>query len=111
MTAKIAILGAGGRMGRALIRALSDTEGAVLAAAGEYNGSRRIGQDPAILAGRPAGTIRIGKDGAAGIAAGDVVIEFSTPAATVKHAHIAAEAGVAYVAGTTGMAACDEDVL
>jgi len=111
MTARIAILGAGGRMGRALIRALSDTEDAVLAAAVEYNGSPLIGQDPAILAGLPAGTIRIGKDGAAGIAAGDVAIEFSTPAATVKHAQIAAEAGVAYVAGTTGMAECDEDVL
>jgi len=111
MTARIAILGAGGRMGRALIRALSDTEGAALAAAVEYNGSPLIGQDPAILAGLPAGPIRIGKDGAAGIAAGDVAIEFSTPAATVKHAQIAAEAGVAYVAGTTGMAECDEDVL
>jgi len=111
MTARIAILGAGGRMGRALIRALSDTEDAVLAAAVEYSGSPLIGQDPAILAGLPAGTIRIGKDGAAGIAAGDVAIEFSTPAATVKHAQVAAEAGVAYVAGTTGMATCDEDVL
>jgi len=98
-------------MGRALIRALSDTEGAVLAAAVEYNGSPLIGQDPALLAGLPAGTIRIGKDGAAGIAAANVAIEFSTPAATVKHALIAAEAGIAYVAGTTGMATCDEDVL
>jgi 4-hydroxy-tetrahydrodipicolinate reductase len=111
MTARIAILGAGGRMGRALIRALSDTEGAALAAAVEYNGSPLIGQDPAILAGLPAGPIRIGKDGAAGIAAANVAIEFSTPAATVKHALIAAEAGIAYVAGTTGMATCDEDVL
>jgi 4-hydroxy-tetrahydrodipicolinate reductase len=29
----------------------------------------------------------------------------------VKHARIAAEKGVAYIAGTTGMAECDEDVL
>ena len=32
-------------MGRALIRAISDTEGAVLAAAIEYDGSPLIGQD------------------------------------------------------------------
>jgi 4-hydroxy-tetrahydrodipicolinate reductase len=98
-------------MGRALIRAISDTEGAELAAAIEYDGSPLIGQDAALLAGLPAGTVAIGKDGDVGIAAGTVGIEFSTPAATVKHARIAAQHGVAYVAGTTGMAACDEDVL
>jgi len=98
-------------MGRALIRALSDTDGAALAAAVEYEGSPLIGQDAAILAGLPAGNVAIGKNGVAGIAAGDVAIEFSTPAATVKHAKIAAKAGVAYIAGTTGMAECDEDVL
>jgi len=98
-------------MGRALIRAISDTEGAVLAAAIEYDGSPLIGQDAQILAGLPAGTVVIGKDGAAGIGAGNVAIEFSTPAATVKHARIAAQKGVAYIVGTTGMATCDEDVL
>jgi 4-hydroxy-tetrahydrodipicolinate reductase len=111
VAANIAILGAGGRMGRALIRAIADTEGAMLSAAIEYDGSPLIGQDAAILAGLPAGGLTIGKDSAAGITASNVVIEFSTPAATVKHAKIAAEKGVAYVAGTTGMAACDEDVL
>jgi 4-hydroxy-tetrahydrodipicolinate reductase len=98
-------------MGRALIRALSDTDGAGLSAAIEYDGSPLIGQDAAILAGLPAGAVAIGKDGVAGIGASDAAIEFSTPAATVKHAMIAAKAGVAYIAGTTGMAECDEDVL
>jgi 4-hydroxy-tetrahydrodipicolinate reductase len=109
--ANIAILGAGGRMGRALIRAISETEGAMLSAAIEYEGSPLIGQDAAVLAGLPAGGIAIGKDSAAGIAASVVAIEFSTPAATVKHAELAAQAGVAYIAGTTGLASCDEDVL
>ena len=98
-------------MGRALIRALSNTEGAALTAAVEYDGSPLIGQDAQILAGLPAGQVMVGKEGAVGIGAGNVAIEFSTPAATVKHAQIAAAKGVAYVAGTTGMAACDEDVL
>ncbi len=111
MPANIAILGAGGRMGRALIRAISETEGAMLSAAIEYEGSPLIGQDAAVLAGLPAGGIAIGKDSAAGIAASVVAIEFSTPAATVKHAELAAQAGVAYIAGTTGLASCDEDVL
>jgi 4-hydroxy-tetrahydrodipicolinate reductase len=108
---KIAILGAGGRMGRALILALADTPGAVLSAAVEYAASPLIGQDASILAGLPASGILIGDDVVPAIAASDVVIEFSTPAATVKHAELAAAGGVAYLAGTTGLATCDEDVL
>jgi 4-hydroxy-tetrahydrodipicolinate reductase len=111
VAARITILGAGGRMGRALIRAIAETDGAALSAAIEHEGSPLLGQDATLLAGLPAGSVAIGRDGAAGIAAGNVAIEFSTPAATVKHAEIAADAGTAYVAGTTGMADCDEDVL
>jgi 4-hydroxy-tetrahydrodipicolinate reductase len=107
----IAILGAGGRMGRALIRALADTPGAALSTAVEYPGSPLIGQDAAILAGLPAGAVAIGADAAVGLAAAQVAIEFSTPAATVAHAALAAAQGIAYVAGTTGMAASDEDAL
>jgi 4-hydroxy-tetrahydrodipicolinate reductase len=109
--ANIAILGAGGRMGRALIRALSETEGAVLSAAIEHEGNALIGQDAGVLAGLTPAGVAIGKDSAAGIANSDVAIEFSTPAATVKHAEIAAEKGVAFVVGTTGLAASDENVL
>jgi 4-hydroxy-tetrahydrodipicolinate reductase len=110
-TVAIAILGAGGRMGRALIRTLDDTPGAMLSAAIEYAGSPLIGQDAAILAGLPSGGLAIDTDAAAGIAASAVAIEFSTPAATVKHAELAADRGVAYVAGTTGLATADEDML
>jgi 4-hydroxy-tetrahydrodipicolinate reductase len=110
-TVNIAILGAGGRMGRALIRTLDDTPGAALSAAIEYAGSPLIGQDAAILAGLPGRGLTIGADAAAAIAASRAAIEFSTPGATVKHAELAADRGIAYVAGTTGMAECDEDAL
>lgn len=108
---KIAILGAGGRMGRALILALADTPGAVLSAAVEHEGNKLIGLDASVLAGLPASGILIGADAVAAIRASDVAIEFSSPAATVKHAELAAAAGTAYLAGTTGLATCDEDVL
>jgi 4-hydroxy-tetrahydrodipicolinate reductase len=107
----VGIFGAGGRMGRALIRALGEMPGAALSAAVEREGSPLIGQDAALLAGLSAGGILIGTDPAAGIAASAVAIEFSSPAATVKHAKLAAERGVAYVAGTTGLCRADEDVL
>ena len=50
---KIAILGAGGRMGRALIQAVAATDGAALSAAVEHAGNPLIGQDAAVLAGLP----------------------------------------------------------
>ncbi len=108
---KIAILGAGGRMGGALIRALSEMPGAVLSGAVEQQGNRLIGQDAAVLAGLPPAGVVLSGDAAAGMAGAAVAIEFSTPTATIAHAKLAAEKGVAYVAGTTGLASCDEDVL
>jgi 4-hydroxy-tetrahydrodipicolinate reductase len=108
---RIAIIGAGGRMGRALIRAIADVPTAVLAAAAENDGSPTLGQDASLLAGLPPSGVLIGSDAAAAIAAADVAIEFSAPAATVKHAGLAAQAGKAYIVGTTGLASCDEDVL
>ncbi len=108
---KIAILGAGGRMGRALVHALSRTDGAVLSAAVERAGSPEIGIDAALLAGLPTAGLTVGADAAAAMNDSAAVIEFSTPAATVRHAALAAGAGCAYVAGTTGLAEADEHVL
>jgi 4-hydroxy-tetrahydrodipicolinate reductase len=108
---RIAILGAGGRMGRALIDALSRTDGAILAAAVERAGSPEIGMDAAVLAGLPAAGLTVGADAVSAMNDSAAVIEFSTPAATVRHAILAADAGCAYVAGTTGLAEADEHIL
>lgn len=110
--AKIVILGAGGRMGRALVQAVSDMGGAaVLAGAVEHAGSPLLGQDAAVLAGLPPGGVAIGADAAAAMAGADAAIDFSTPAASVRHAALAAEMGVACVIGTTGLAHADEAAL
>jgi 4-hydroxy-tetrahydrodipicolinate reductase len=107
---KIAILGAGGRMGRALIQTVLATEGATLAAAVEHEGSPLIGQDASVLAGLPPVGLLLGPDPAA-IARAAVAIDFTTPGATAKHAALAAEEGVALVVGTTGLAQADEEIL
>jgi 4-hydroxy-tetrahydrodipicolinate reductase len=109
--ARIAILGAGGRMGRTLIQALADTEGAALAAAVEYAGNPLIGQDASILAGLPTKGIAIVDDAGDALARSDVAIDFSSPQAAVRHAKLAAERGVPLVVGTTGLAAADEEAL
>ena len=87
---KVAIAGAGGRMGQALIDAVLADRSVTLAAAFELAGS------PAV--GREVGGIRIGADADAAIAAGDVLIDFTRPQASLAHLKRAK----AMVIGTTG---------
>ena len=93
---KIAIAGAAGRMGQMLIREIARTEGCELAGALEGPGSNALGTEA-------AKGIKIVADAAAAIDAAQVVIDFTVPAATVTHARIAADKGVAMVIGTTGL--------
>jgi 4-hydroxy-tetrahydrodipicolinate reductase len=90
---RIAIAGAGGRMGRTLVEAVLAERDLQLAAALEAAAS------PAI--GRSAGQVRIGADLGA-IAAADVLIDFTRPEATLAHLDACVARGKAMVIGTTG---------
>jgi 4-hydroxy-tetrahydrodipicolinate reductase len=100
---RIAILGADGRMGRALTRAvLAAAPRAKLAAASERTGNPAIGKDAAALAGAgPAGVVVSGELPAKGAA--DVWIDFTAATATESVAVAASAAGVGLVIGTTGL--------
>ncbi len=100
---RIAIAGAGGRMGRALVEAVALAEGVVLGAAIERPGSAVLGRDAAELAG-------LGSNGVIVVAAVedvleqfDVLIDFSSPDATAANAAACAAAGKKVVVGTTGL--------
>ena len=107
---RIGIPGAAGRMGRMLIREIAAAPGLELAAATDLAGSEAIGQDSGLLAGTGSNGVTIAGEAAA-LAAADVIIDFTSPAASVAHAAIAAKAGRALVVGTTGLAAADEAAL
>jgi 4-hydroxy-tetrahydrodipicolinate reductase len=109
-TTRIAVLGAAGRMGRAIVRTLADTPGARLAAAVERPGSPDLGADAGALAGLPLLGVAVQADLPAAGAA-DVWIDFSAPAATVEHVRAAAAAGAAIVVGTTGLSTADKEVV
>lgn len=100
---KIAIAGAAGRMGQMLIQRIANTEGCSLAGAIEAAGSNALGRDAGEVAGVGSKGVKIVSDSAAAIGAAEVVIDFTVPAATVAHAKIAADKGVAMVIGTTGL--------
>ncbi len=81
----IAVAGAKGRMGQAMLRAIEETEGVKL-----------------------LGTFGRGDDALSLIAKAEALIDFTRPAASVELAALAAQARIVHVIGTTGFSAEDE---
>jgi len=101
---KIAIAGASGRMGRMLIEAVQQADDMILAGALDVAGSTSIGTDAAAFLGTPANVI-IESDLARALSGVDVLIDFTRPEGTLKHAAYCAEHGVKMIIGTTGLEA------
>ncbi len=108
---KIALPGAGGRMGGMLIREIAAAEDLQLVAATDRPDSPHIGQDAGVVAGLQPNGVIIQSDAEVLFANADVVIDFSSPAASCNHATHAAKTGTALVVGTTGLVDADEAVL
>ncbi len=99
---KIAITGASGRMGRALLEATHQDAEAQVAAAIERPGSSVIGVDAGELAGLGNINIPINADLAKVIGHGDVLIDFTRPEVTLANLAICRQHGKRMVIGTTG---------
>jgi 4-hydroxy-tetrahydrodipicolinate reductase len=107
MAVRIAVFGAGGKMGHAIARAIAGAEGAALVAAIERSDYPYLAADAAQMAGLPVSGVRV-VDQRPAKGAADVWIDFSAPAATVANVKAAATAGAAVVIGTTGLSAADK---
>jgi 4-hydroxy-tetrahydrodipicolinate reductase len=108
---RLIVAGAGGRMGRALTRVISETEGAILAGALEAPGSELLGKDAGLLAGLPANGVELSADLWTMSANADGILDFTVPGATIANVAIAAERGLVHVIGTTGLSASDDAVI
>jgi 4-hydroxy-tetrahydrodipicolinate reductase len=108
---RIAVLGAGGRMGRALVRTIDATTGAVLTGASDRAGGDAIGQDAGLLAGVRANGIKIVADAAEALRGAEVAIDFTAPTATEANIAAAVAAKAALVIGTTGLQAAQETAI
>ncbi|SNS93747.1 dihydrodipicolinate reductase [Sphingomonas laterariae] len=91
---RIGIIGAGGRMGRAIAAAIGDVDASVA------GGIDRPGTDPQALGG-----VALLADAAALAGASDVMVDFSSPSALQAHLDAAIANGTPIVIGTTGLAA------
>lgn len=110
---KLVVVGAAGRMGQALIRAITKKDGvvlhgAVLHAAVERKGAPQIGMDAGEVAGIGHIGVPITDDPLRAFAHADGVLDFTIPAATTEFAAFAAQARIVHIIGTTGCTADDD---
>ena len=99
---RIAVIGAAGRMGKTLIEAIQQTEGAALTAAIERPESSLVGADAGELAGVGKLNVNIVGDLSGVLGDFDVLIDFTHPTSTLANLEVCRAAGKAMVIGTTG---------
>ncbi|MCB1943130.1 MAG: 4-hydroxy-tetrahydrodipicolinate reductase [Candidatus Accumulibacter sp.] len=100
-TMRIAIAGAGGRMGRMLVEATLNDGQATLVAALDQPGSPVIGKDAGEMVGAACGVL-VSSDRDKAIAEATCLIDFTRPEGTLQHLEICRRHGTAMVIGTTG---------
>jgi 4-hydroxy-tetrahydrodipicolinate reductase len=100
---RLAIAGAGGRMGRVLTRIVNETPGAEVAGGIEPKGSPHVGTDMGVLAGIGALDVMITDDPLTLFTQIDGIIDFTVPEATIALAELSAQARIVHVIGTTGI--------
>lgn len=99
---RVAIAGAGGRMGRQLIQAVAQIPGAQLGAALEREGSSLLGTDAGELAGIGHSGVTVQSSLEAVKDDFDVFIDFTRPEGTLHHLAFCHQHGKGMVIGTTG---------
>src|SRR4051812_44731950 len=104
---RLVVAGAGGRMGRTLVKFIAETPGVTVAGALERAGSPALGQDAGVLAGLPALGVAVTDDPLPLLLDADGIVDFTSPAATVELSGLAAQARIVHVIGTTGLSDID----
>jgi 4-hydroxy-tetrahydrodipicolinate reductase len=98
---RVLVVGAGGRMGEALLRAIERSFELELGAALEHAAHPRLGAELA-----PG--VKLSADLAAAVAHADVAVDFSSPRSTLALLEAAEGRGLPLVIGTTGLTPEDE---
>ncbi len=104
----IVVTGASGRMGQMLISAVLASDKCRLVGVTEREGHDWVGNDLGTCMGGAASGVPVVSDAIEVVKDAQAIIDFTSPAATVAHAELAAQARAVHVIGTTGMT--DEDI-
>lgn len=111
MTTRIAIAGAGGRMGRALLQSVNANSEVSLVAAIVRPGSTLIGADAGELCGIGKTGVNFADQLEAFMGRFDMLIDFTTPENTLQNCALCARHGKGIVIGTTGFTTEQKQLL
>jgi 4-hydroxy-tetrahydrodipicolinate reductase len=100
---KVLVSGAAGRMGKRIIALANENDSIEISGALEAPGNPSIGKDAGELAGVGPLGVPVTFDNKEAIKGCDVIIDFSSPEATVSNVEEASRIGKAIVIGTTGL--------
>ena len=98
----VAMLGASGRMGRTIIPLLHEAADLRLSGALAAQGDPGVGQDAGVLSGMASLAVPVSDDPTVALGGAQVAIDFTLPAASIRHASLCASQGCPLVIGTTG---------
>lgn len=104
---KAIVIGAGGKMGGRIISLLHSAQGIELVGAVERSGHVAVGKDAGECLGLGPIGVTVDDDLNACLMRGDVVIDFTSPEASLRNLAAAAKQGRAIVIGSTGFTADD----
>ncbi len=108
---RIAVMGAAGRMGKTLIEAVQQAEGAQLSAAIDRADSSLVGADVGELIAQGKIGVALVGDLNAVLDQFDVLIDFTHPSVTLKNLQVCRQAGKAMIIGTTGFSPEEKQLL
>ncbi len=100
---RIGVFGARGRMGREIIKVLSESDEASLSAAFERPGHPEVGSF--------IDNVKILSDEEFSPELADVFVDFTNPSASISHVDKCSKAGVPIVVGTTGFSKDEEEFI
>jgi 4-hydroxy-tetrahydrodipicolinate reductase len=108
---RLVVPGAAGKMGRMILKVISETPSTELVAAIERQASPLLGQDAGTVAGLQPLGVALRGDLDDALAQADAIIDFTAPAATAWTVSRAAEHEVAMVIGTTGLGEAEKRAI
>ena len=108
---RLAVMGASGRMGRAITMAMMDHPEIEIVGAADAPGASTIGQDIGTLNGLNSTGITITDAPLELMTKTDGILDFTSPAATLHYAELAAQARIVHVIGTTGFDQAAEEKI
>jgi 4-hydroxy-tetrahydrodipicolinate reductase len=99
---RVVVTGAAGRMGGQILRLVSETEGVSVAGAVERSGHPAVGRDAGEVAGLGALGVPVSGSLEEALPGADVVVDFTSAAASLQNLDAVCRAGKAIVIGSTG---------